>query len=1101
MNKKLFLIVSILLSLAFIFGAKVDAATNITKIEITLDTEKAVLHPYYTYNQVRSIFEKNWSVPEEAGYSRGNNNIWFYYCPDENKCVDGYEQGYGQKIEPNRFTWVEFEIYAKPVKTDVENPDYDFDPDHLDEIEVWLNGVKRDDAIVEGYNSSWREVDVKIPFEVDDSPIVKSISVNSEYENVVVGESANFEASVIYYGDGWDEVNWTVIGNTSEQTIMDGNLLIVGADEQAETVTVRATSTHDNTVYGEKTVNILQEPLVIDSVEIAEKNAVVVLNNSYTFHATITGTAPKSIVWTVTGNTSVDTVITNAGKLFVAPDEEATSITVVATSSYDNTKYDSVTVTLKEHSDYIEKIEITYDENEVIFSTKTTYNQVREKMKKNWSVPEEAAYSKGNNNVWMYYCEDENRCTDDLTHGYGENLLEGRFTWIEFEVFAKPVGNELENPDYDFDKDHLDEIEIWINGVKREDAIILGYNSSWRNIGVFVPVTITNDKLTQELSFYADYANVTYGDNNFMVEANHKIGDGEVVYSSSNTNVAEVNATTGEVTIKNVGTAIITATAKETEDFKAKSISCPVTVAKKSIFPLLDTNNFEYTGESIKPDFTVTFDGKELKKGIDYTLDYGENINVGDATVVITPVDTSNYTFDEREVTFGIYQKGIEDQDVTVPDMVAYMDGEDVAPQVKVVVSGRTLVENTDYTVSYSNQTGEIGEYVYITIKGIGNYKSTVYKEVLIEKKEVVYALKTPVLKVAKGSNNSLVISWNAQELEETYYLYRSLDNKKWSKIAETKLASYTDKSLKYGTRYYYKVYAKNDYSKTGYSNVANRVVVPNTVTNFKNTSASQTSLVLKWTGTANSGYEIYTSANNKTWTKLATIAKKTITSYTHKNLKANSVHYYKIRAYQIVNGKKIYGAFTTVISSKTAPLAPKVSVSLRDYNALNVTVKKTAGAVKYEIYRSTSKTGTYTKVGELNKEGTFVDNTVITGKTYYYKVRACNSQGRYSTYSTIVSIKVTPKKPNLVVTQSATKKVNVEVKKVNGVAGYEVYRSTSKTGKFTKIKTLTDENNLSFVNSTNKGTTYYYKVVAYTIVGKTKVYSPYSELRSIKSK
>ena len=54
-----------------------------------------------------------------------------------------------------------------------------------------------------------------------------------------------------------------------------------------------------------------------------------------------------------------------------------------------------------------------------------------------------------------------------------------------------------------------------------------------------------------------------------------------VTYSSSDTNVAEVNASTGVVTIKAAGTAIITATAPANDTYKSGSASYTVTVKEK----------------------------------------------------------------------------------------------------------------------------------------------------------------------------------------------------------------------------------------------------------------------------------------------------------------------------------------------------------------------------------------------------------------------------------------------------------------------------------------------------------------------------------------
>lgn len=69
---------------------------------------------------------------------------------------------------------------------------------------------------------------------------------------------------------------------------------------------------------------------------------------------------------------------------------------------------------------------------------------------------------------------------------------------------------------------------------------------------------------TQNVAFAETTVNKTYGDSSFTKTAgNTTVGGGTISYSSSNTNVAAVNATTGEVTIVGAGTATITATAAE----------------------------------------------------------------------------------------------------------------------------------------------------------------------------------------------------------------------------------------------------------------------------------------------------------------------------------------------------------------------------------------------------------------------------------------------------------------------------------------------------------------------------------------------------------
>ena len=198
------------------------------------------------------------------------------------------------------------------------------------------------------------------------------------------------------------------------------------------------------------------------------------------------------------------------------------------------------------------------------------------------------------------------------------------------------------------------------------------------------------------------------------------------------------------------------------------------------------------------------------------------------------------------------------------------------------------------------------------------------------------------------------------------------------------------------------------------------------------------------------------------------------------------------------MSGNKVYSKYVS-LKMKTSPLSPKVSVSLRDFNSLNVNVSSVRGATKYIIYHSTSKTGKYTNVGQLSSSGTYKDLNLITGKTYYYKVKSCNSYNKCSTYSSVVSKKVTPKVPVFSLSSTSKGIVTITVSKVTGASGYEIYKSTIKTGKYNRIKTIT--NNLSFNDSSLSKKTYYYKTRSYRIVNNKKVYSDYSKIKSIKIK
>ena len=185
--------------------------------------------------------------------------------------------------------------------------------------------------------------------------------------------------------------------------------------------------------------------------------------------------------------------------------------------------------------------------------------------------------------------------------------------------------------------------------------------------------------------------------------------------------------------------------------------------------------------------------------------------------------------------------------------------------------------------------------------------------------------------------------------------------------------------------------------------------IVPKTVTNPKVSSTTSSSIKLSWSKVSNaSGYQIYRSTSkNGTYTKVKDITSSSTLSYTNSSLSSNKKYYYKIRAFKIVNGRKYYGYYSSIINGETKVSTPTVKLSTPKSKSIKVSWNKVSGAKGYEVYRATSKKGTYSK--RITTSNLNYTNTGLTkGKTYYYKVRAykvVNKKKVYSSYSPIKSI------------------------------------------------------------------------------------------------
>ena len=142
------------------------------------------------------------------------------------------------------------------------------------------------------------------------------------------------------------------------------------------------------------------------------------------------------------------------------------------------------------------------------------------------------------------------------------------------------------------------------------------------------------------------------------------------------------------------------------------------------------------------------------------------------------------------------------------------------------------------------------------------------------------------------------------------------------------------------------------------------------------------------------------------------------------------------------------------------------------------------ADASQYEVYRATTKSGTYTLLGTTTATN-YTDNKAGSGYTYYYKVKALAANGAESDYSAVVAGICHCAKPTVKATyMGASGKPYLRWNTVANASQYKVYRSTSKNGTYTLLGTTTATHYTD--NKAGSGYTYYYKVRAISKVKST---------------
>ena len=138
--------------------------------------------------------------------------------------------------------------------------------------------------------------------------------------------------------------------------------------------------------------------------------------------------------------------------------------------------------------------------------------------------------------------------------------------------------------------------------------------------------------------------------------------------------------------------------------------------------------NQPYTGEAIEPELTVKHGQIFLTEGIDYTVTYKNNIELGTATAIIKG---QGAYIGEKQVNFKIIGTAMSKVKVTgMPKSVVFTESaiEDITYllQIKVKDEMITLIENEDFEVSFVKNTN-VGTATVI-FKGINGYTGTLKK-------------------------------------------------------------------------------------------------------------------------------------------------------------------------------------------------------------------------------------------------------------------------------------------------------------------------------------------------------------------------------------
>ncbi len=405
-----------------------------------------------------------------------------------------------------------------------------------------------------------------------------------------------------------------------------------------------------------------------------------------------------------------------------------------------------------------------------------------------------------------------------------------------------------------------------------------------------------------------------------------------------------------------------------------------------------------FTGEPVKPKFTVTCGGNTLVEGVDYNVSYRSDDDY--QTSGVAKIDTNSpYYSGSKEIKYNIvFDPSL--LTVTNYNPTYTYTGGSIRPDFVVQAPDGTIIPYDKNAVTYMNSStgagdttsiGTITASIPVTIGTPENHKTAVLK--------AVYSI------VSKNVNNASV---TVARLADNVYTGKALTPPVYIKDGNTQLTEGVDYTLSYsnntnpgvGTVI---ITGKGEYE--GQRSEPFYIIAPK-VLGLTGTVGSDSSVTLSWLKNAHvSGYDIYSQDGSKKY------GSTTANSFNIPASKAGNETVFKVRTYVTVNGKRTDGEFSEV-TVYTGLAKPVVTITSYARKRATLNWSPQTNVSGYEIYRGTSPDGNFSKIAVMpTTSGGYSDSGLTSGQTYYYKVRAYQKTGEnafvYGHFSDVKSVVV----------------------------------------------------------------------------------------------
>ena len=372
------------------------------------------------------------------------------------------------------------------------------------------------------------------------------------------------------------------------------------------------------------------------------------------------------------------------------------------------------------------------------------------------------------------------------------------------------------------------------------------------------------------------------------------------VKSGNNTLTASSDYTVSYSNNRAVGTATVTISGRNNYTGSASKSFRIVPADIANFTASLSASTFGYDGSKKKPSATVRSGNKTLTSGTDFTVSYSNNVNAGTASAVITGKGNYSGTITKE---FTITPADISQLTASLSADIFRYNGAEQKPSVTVKSGDKTLVPDTDFTVSYSDNI-DVGTAT-VTITGQGNYTGSMTRTFTITNARIPAVITAKSVTLNQSTKKTSVFT---AETDGKITLKSS--NSKIVKVSGTKIIPVAPGKVTLTIT----AARGQDYEKA--SKKISVTVRPLTTSKLSLKSTAKKQATVSWTAAKSiSRYQIYYSQRSDMKNAKHITAKSSAKSAVLRNLTSKKKYYVRIRTYKTVSGKKYYSTWSSVKS------------------------------------------------------------------------------------------------------------------------------------------------------------------------------------------